>query len=876
MAPEQRVALELLERSDQLAALERLLGDVLASSRGRLALVGGEAGAGKTVLLQRFCEEHRRSARILWGACDSLITPGPLGPLFDIAEEIGGEFAELVAGSARPHEVATALIHELARRTPSVLVLEDVHWADEATLDVLKLLGRRLERAPALMIASYRDDELEGTHPLRLVLGELATEQGVERLGVPRLSAGAVTKLAEERGLDGDDLYRKTNGNPLFVAEVLAAETDEIPDTVRDAVLARAARLSLPARELIEAVAIAPPRAEVWLLEAMIGEGVGRLEEGLASGVLTSGPDSVAFRHELARLAVEESLTPDRRLALHRAATKALAAPPSGAPDLDRLSHHAEAAADAEAVLRFAPAAAERAASLGAHREAAAHWGRALRFGLDLPADARAEMLERRAYECYLTGQFSEAVAAQESALETRRGLGDPLKEGDSLRSYSRLLRFVGRIDEAAEVGREAIACLEPLEAGRDLAMAYANLAHLYATSDDQGGAITWGTRALELGERLDDVEIRVYALSSIGAVELQRGSAEGARKLEESLEVAHRAGLEDHTGRAFLNLVWWPIRNRDYALVRRYLEPGLEYCTERGLDLWRLFLLACRARLQLDEGRWTEAADSSAAVLRDPRAWPVPRIYALTVLALARARRGDPDLWPPLEEARALSEPTGELQRIGPAATARAEAAWLEGRADLVAEATEGALQLARERDAATVLGELACWRWRAGVREELPPGAAEPYALQIGGQWGRAAEMWRELGCPYEAALAVADADDDDALRGALAELQALGAKPAAAIVARRLRARGTRGLPRGPRATTRENPAGLTARELEVLELVAQGLRNADIAERLFLSEKTVGHHVSAILRKLGVRTRGEASAEAVRLGVGAKDR
>jgi DNA-binding CsgD family transcriptional regulator len=262
--------------------------------------------------------------------------------------------------------------------------------------------------------------------------------------------------------------------------------------------------------------------------------------------------------------------------------------------------------------------------------------------------------------------------------------------------------------------------------------------------------------------------------------------------------------------------------------------------------------------------------------VLRESFPSTLPPALAFTAIGLVRARRGDPDQWGPLDEALALVEPSRELQRLAPVAAARAEAAWLEGKADKVAGATGPAFELALQRGAEWPLGELACWRWRAGLLDEPPPAAAEPYALQIAGEWGRAADLWQEVGCPYEAALALAGADDDDALRRALEELQRLGARPAAAIVARRLRGRGARGVPRGPRATTRENPAGLTAREAEVLELVGEGLRNADIAGRLFLSEKTVGHHVSAILRKLGVRTRGQASAEAQRLGIAGQDR
>jgi len=858
---------ELLERQGELDALAALLDDVREQRRGWLVLVAGEAGVGKTALLRRFCDERRSSARILWGACDALYTPSPLGPLIEVAESSGGEVEALVRGAAKPYEVATALMHELGRHAPSVLVLEDVHWADEATLDVVRLLGRKVEGVPALLLVSYRD-ELDRVHPLRVLAGELSTSRAVRRLRVDPLSPEAVARLAEPHGVDAVALYRNTGGNPFFVTEVLAGADAEIPNTVRDAVLARAARLSPEARDLLEAVAAVPPRGETWLLEALAPEAIDRVEECLASGMLSSGPEGVVFRHELARLAIEESLPSDRRVILHRKALGALAAPPTGSPDLARLSHHAEAAGDAEAVLRFAPEAAVRAASLGAHREAAAQFARALRFGDHLQLEERAELLGRRAAECYLADENDEAIEAQRAALQCYRKLGDRRREGDSLRSLSEILWCPGRVAESQRAGREAVAILEELPPGRELALAYGNLPIFE-------GDFASSQRALELAERLDDTQIVVRTLASLGFGESLRCMSEGVERLTRALQLAGRAGMYEDVARAFDYLALAFVHTRSYASATEYLDAGTRYCSEHGLELYRLYLLAYRARSELDRGQWADAAATAAAVVNVPRASTMPRTIAQVVLGLVRARRGDPGQTAPLEEAWALSESTGESLRFEPAAAARAEAAWLEGKHEAVAGFTQTALELATRDKLPWAIGELASWRWRAGIEEAVPDQAAEPYAVQIAGDWSRAAELWTDLGCPYEAALALADADEEEPLRRALDELQHLGARPAAAIVARRLRSGGATGLPRGPRPTTEVNPVGLTAREMEVLALVAQGLRNAEIAEHLVLAAKTVDHHVSAILRKLDVRTRGQASAEAIRLGLIGQD-
>jgi predicted ATPase len=428
----------LLERGAYVAALADLLGEVRTSSRGHLAVIAGEAGVGKTALLRGFCETHSADARVLWAGCEPLRTARPLGPLLDVAEAVGGEFEALVAGAAKPHDVALALVRALRGGPLTLLVVEDVNWADEATLDVLTLLAPRIGSVPALALVSHRDDEAGASAQLRTLLAEVGGGRG--RLRVAPLSQAAVTELARPLGVDGPELHRRTGGNPFFVAEALAAPGEHLPETVRDAVLARAARLPEPAGGLLEAVAVVPGQVDIWLLEELAGELVDHVQTCLDSGMLDAVGPRVRFRHELARLAIEESMSPARRVALHRGALAALS---DRGGDLARLVHHAAEAGDAEAVLRWAPSAAERAAASGAHREAAEHYALALSFADRLALAERAALLRGRAHECWMTDQLGAARAAQEELLEAQRRLGDRAGEGDALRVLARLLAFV-------------------------------------------------------------------------------------------------------------------------------------------------------------------------------------------------------------------------------------------------------------------------------------------------------------------------------------------------------------------------------------------------------------------------------------------------
>jgi DNA-binding CsgD family transcriptional regulator/tetratricopeptide (TPR) repeat protein len=859
----------LLERDSFRRSLLGWL-DEAASGEGRFVFLAGEAGVGKTVFVRDFCETVTGRAKTLTGACDPLSTPRPLEPLLDIAAALGGELERLLHEPEARSRAFRSFLTTLQRPArPIVAVFEDVHWADAATLDLLRFLGRRAGNARALLVATYRDDEVGPKHPLRTIIGDLATMPHVRRLALPPLSAGAVQTLAAGSALDPAALHRQTGGNPFFVTEVLALGSLGIPPTVRDAVLARAARLSAGARAALEAAAVIGTRIDPLLLDAVLDGADDAVEECLASGILHHHGTVLTFRHELGREALLGVVLPQRRISLHRTVLSVLESPPVAPDDLARLAHHADGAQDRAAVLRHAPAAARRAAELKAHREAAAQYARALRFVDGIAAPERAHLLEAWSYECYLTDQIDDAVDGRRQALAIWRATGNRSKEGENLRWLSRLTWFQGHRAEAEAAAEAALEVLEGLPPGPELAMAYSNLSQLKMLAAEGREAIAWGEKAIALAEELADTPTLVHALNNLGTANLQLEHEPGREQLERSLQLAIEHGMEEHAARAWTNLASLAVEHHRFDLAEPYLQHGIAYCVEHDLDSWRLYMSGWRALSHLHRGSWDLAADEASAVLRHQNTSPVIAIQALVVLGRLRARRGDPDVRSVLDEALELALRTDELQRLGPVYCARAEAAFLAGDPGDAREAARAAFDLARALHEPWLLGEMAYWRFKVGDLSVPPPGAAAPYALQIEGDWAAAANEWQRLGCPYEATRALAEGEDEAVLREALQTFTTLGARPMASVTARRLRALGVRGVPSGPRASTRANPAHLTARELEVLHLLRDGLRNSEIAERLHVSSKTAGHHVSSIISKLGVRNRVEAVREAVAL-------
>jgi DNA-binding CsgD family transcriptional regulator/tetratricopeptide (TPR) repeat protein len=849
----------LLERDTQLRAVAEWLAEA-AAGNGRLVFVAGEAGGGKTAFVA--AAAAGAAARVAVGACDGASTPAPLGPLVEILPELPD--GVWPAGAAR-QEVFSRLVTALRDPAlPYLLVIEDAHWADESTLDLVLHLSRRIHTCRALVLVTYRPEDVDADHLLRRVLGDAATAAGTRRVQLSPLSPAAVGELAGHGvGIDATDLHRRTRGNPFFVTEVLAAGSATVPPTVRDAVLARTARLSDPARRVLDVVALAGTRAEVSLLDAVLGDGLRAVDEPIERGVLVLSGGELAFRHELARVAVAEQVPVFRRIAVHREILAALIA--RGAPAA-QVAHHADAAGDAEAAVRSGTEAAAAAAGLGAHREAVQQYRRVLRNAERLPLtdSRRGELLGLLAYECYLTDLIDDALSAREEALRIWTAAGDAARIGDTHRWLSRLHWFAGHGELAERHACQAVDALAG-DDSIDLAMAYSNMAQLRMLASDVAGTRRWGRLALEVLGRLPASarreEAEVHTLTNLGAGEATAGdTSAGQRMLSESLERARAAGLEEHAARAYCNLASVAVRQHRVGDATTALKAGLDYCGDRDLDAWTLYLLGWQAQLLLDGGDPDAAQSAALAALRHPDIAPVSRIVPLAVLARIRARQGRDDWAAPLEEAAALADRTGELQRIGPVTSARCEIAWLAGDPAGAAAAARRVWATARATVNPWDLGLVATWLDDAALVDST---VAAPFALEVAGRWAEAAETWRALGCPYDQALALARSGEQDALRGAVEGFEATGAPAAAARARSLLRARGWT-APRRPRATTRAHPAGLTAREAEVLALVSEGMSDAAIAERLVLSRRTVEHHVAAVLAKLNVSSRHLAAA------------
>jgi ATP/maltotriose-dependent transcriptional regulator MalT len=855
--------MEVLERDGFLEQLDDLLAQA-SIGRGRLVVIRGEAGIGKTTLVEAFTAG--RSKRVLWGSCDPLFPPRPLAPIIDIAAQVGGNLADAVRDPNR-HTLLNAFLGTLRSGDPPIIVvLEDLQWADEGTLDILQVAGRRSTQLPAVIIGTVREEDISADHPLSVALGDLPPSTTVT-IDLPPLSEAAVQRMIAGTRSDAAALYEVTGGNPFFLSEILATEGDEIPRTVRDAVLARARNLDGDAIRLLHSASILAQPPDIELVLSISEAGPTALSECIARGLLVREGPEIRFRHQIAQKAFAHSIPQERLVHLHARALTILRESGGQAP-LDELVRHAIGSADVGGVLEFAPQAAERASKLGAHNAAAANYEVAKAYASRLRPDEHAALLSSYAHECVLIGRNTDAVEAQQEAIRLWEQGSDGIAVVGATAKLAEFLLWEGQQAEALHAGERALRQLGQMDPDPAVAEAYAKLAQVFLISGDCGRAQPLAEQAVALSEQFGDEAVTVHALNTLGCCQITFGHSEGWGNLESSLNRSMSADLEEETSRAFNNILANAQGYRLYDRFDRFSEQALAFFADHDLDAAQLCLIGDVVQALLDRGKWKEAETRAASVVE--RGTTHGRAQCLSVLARLAARRGDRDPWPWLDEAQiAFAGFRGDAPLLMSAA--RTEAAWLAGDAERAVRELKDGLPTEPDEADPWQLGELASWSKRLGVDWESPGPPAEPYGYYLDGYPEKAAAAWAALGCPYDEAQSLCDTNEPGNLQRALGIFRGLGADAAATRVVDQLKGMGARRILRGPRATTKANPAGLSNREVEVLALMSVGLRNADIAERLVVSRRTVDHQVSSILAKLGAKDRAEAVRIAATIGV-----
>jgi DNA-binding CsgD family transcriptional regulator/tetratricopeptide (TPR) repeat protein len=851
-------AMELLEREPFLDALGDYATDARSGS-GRLVVITGEAGIGKTALIDAF-RARRPDIRWLWGACDGGFTPRPLGPLHDIATSAGGPLRDLVSSETERNKLFARFLEALGEGGPTGVVVEDLHWADEATLDWLSYVSRRLATLPVLVLATYRDDEPGDDGLLADVMGRLATHSSTRRIGLPRLSAEALAQIAP--AAYAEELHALTGGNPFYVGEVLAMGATEVPPSVADVVRARVRGHSPGAQRILAAAAILGRPAPATLLAAVAGVPPAAVDECQASGALLEDGRDFVFRHELTRRAVEDGVPRVQATELHRIALLALER--EGA-DAAELAHHAVGAGDAEAILRYAPLAGRAAADASAHREAVVQFERALVYADRLEPAERADLEEAAAESLSARDHWAEAEGHWTRAIDIRRTLGDPVALSRCLRRYSTCLWRLCRTEESRDAGRASFDLMRDADDSEERALSFFTMSNDDSLPVDERRRII--DECVRIAKDRDDDALIGRALFGQAFAEAQAGIVD-FEMLEDALEYSLRADDTYVASAIYTNLYESSIDVLRLDAYSGQYDSALAYCLDHEQHTYSVCMRGSRVTELMRRGRNDEAIRLALTTMEETIS-PVNRMHLGIGLTAAgfRAGRREASGW--LEETWELGQGNDETFWLVQIATAAAQGAWLTGDLGLVDDRVRAAYERGRTNDP-WVQGELSTWLSRLGRDVDRDAVFPAPYSLELAGDHAGAAAHWHELGCPFEEAVVLTSTGDPESMRRALEIFADLDSAPAAAIVRRELQQRGIR-VPaqRGPRATTAAHPAGLTAREAEVLEVLCEGLTNVQIAARLYLSQRTVDHHVSSILGKLGVSSRAEAAEAAAAL-------
>jgi DNA-binding CsgD family transcriptional regulator len=851
----------LVEREEQLQTLGGILSDS-SSNGGQVVLVSGEAGHGKTTLINSVLDDLDHRYQVLVSACEPIGVPAAFSPLFELLGTLPAQLGDDILTRAGRPSVAAGML-DFVKNERVVLVIEDVHWADEATLGLVRFLGRRIGATMSTLIVTYRPEEIDPTHPLRVVVADLGP--AAKRIDLPPLSLDGVSRMTRGLDLDPAQVHTATLGNPFFVEEVIRHPEATVPPTVQNAVLAGAAHLREDAKELLYTVALSRDGIDI---DVVIDSGFGTvadLDEAVQRRMLIASDGKVMCRHDLIQESLVASVPPLLRRSLHRQLLAALESRSIDSVRTAELAYHSVGAEDPDKAVAYSVQAAREAAGLDSNRQAAVHYTNALDFEEAMDSETLDDvLLEAARVHCALNN-FPIAVELGSKLVD--RATRDP----DEGRARAWLSFFLSRYNVLDACRREALRAIDLLKhesPSEELALALAVVAWTDLVEGKKESAIERGDRASEVARQAGALDVQVHGTTTAGTARLMLGDPEGQRQVEEAAELGASLNLGEFGARAIAHVGLLGIWGGQPRNAHKEIDGAIQYTADHELEAWHVAAIGVRAFLGVILGRWDEA-EADLEVVAGQRTCRQSEVLESVTTTMLQARRGDPDAYRTAQQTFARVEGFSDLDSNVLACAVALENAWI-GLMPME-DAVRRYEELRQWPELATDpsgLGILGFWTRRLDID---PPGDQIPGAagMEWTGNVEGAARSWEDRGYFLEATVTRAMLPGAD-LQSVFSELARRGAHGTIRGLRRELQRRGVKRIPRGERPETRSNPAGLTPRQVEVLSLVADGLTNAEIAEELFITEKTAGHHVSAVLTKLGVSNRMQAAATAASNG------
>lgn len=858
--------MKLIERADFLAILNATFENV-NKKEGRCILITGEAGMGKTALTKAFCSGLAENCQVYQGTCDAFSTPHVLAPLFDISVQMENEDIVKSCEATDPMLLFVKILKVLnCARKPVILVIEDIQWADKHTLGFIKFLARRISDAPCMLILTCRDNEAPAGRPLTTVLGDLSRE-ALTRITLPPLSAPAVNDMAVTAGYNGDDIFHLTGGNPFYVNEILGAKNPGVPDNVRDTVLAVYSQQPDITRHVWDILSTSNAGLETIYIEKIFPDYNQAIKASLDAKILVLSDGKIFFKYELYRRTIEAALSPLVRIDLNRQVLNACIKEPGQKCETRRILHYAKEAHRDDLVYQYAVLAAKRADLKGAHAEAAKLYRLAIDCNYHPDEEQANGLYELYAHACYLAGDCRHAISYIEKALNFWKDKQNPEKTAACTLLLSKLWRSEGDRLLAEKLGNTAVNMVDSSTPAKLKTLTYENMAQLSLSAGRPGESLEWGHQAHAAATGIGEPQMIFQARLRIGAARMSITTSftKGKAILLETLDTALKNSYCGHAAHIYCILAVNGILANDYIFAKKIINDGISYCCERGLEPVSLYLQVWKSRLCLETGEWDNACAIAGALLKNDDLPPAIKVCALCLTATLKLRRAEQGALPLLLQAKSMAFDTLMHPGLLFVSVGLLEYEWLTGENLLHQKDIASLLDTITQREKLNGINRLHYWLKKT-QKDYLLSGETtdRPFSSPADRTFGA------PVGGSFEHAIDLFEGGESDK-RKAMVLVQKLGAVAVCEKLRREMRKAGIKNIPQGQRKVTLANPAWLTERELDVLQLLKKGLLNKEIAESLFIASKTVGHHISAILTKLDVNSRGKAVQKALSLNI-----